>query len=218
MKHLKLFSTDADYQSFVSNVKAPNVSFVEGDVKIYYNPSVEEKPIEIVLPEIDTTGFDPILRIINRETNETYPNHGFASVLHELESYFYNLFPDDSYYGFIITYPNYQLTHSNFNISSIRGKIYTTPTIILFKQNNEDWSMEIAAEIDISNYSVYNDYLSKIVIDGYSLWYDVTWDKSPIRQIECGCTIITSIYETVINDPNTLTLYYMDEDGLVEWD
>lgn len=38
MKHLKLFSTDADYQSFVSNVKTPNVSFVEKDNLIYFHP------------------------------------------------------------------------------------------------------------------------------------------------------------------------------------
>ena len=42
MKHLKLFQADAEYQSFVPNVKTPNVSFVEDDNKVYYNPLTPE--------------------------------------------------------------------------------------------------------------------------------------------------------------------------------
>lgn len=54
MKHLKLFQADADYQSFVSNVKTPNVSFVEGDNLIYYNPQTSDisgyKMVDLGLP------------------------------------------------------------------------------------------------------------------------------------------------------------------------
>lgn len=54
MKHLKLFSTDADYQSFVPNVKTPNVSFVESDNLVYYHPQTNEmseyKMVDLGLP------------------------------------------------------------------------------------------------------------------------------------------------------------------------
>ena len=51
MKHLKLFQADADYQSFVSNVKTPNVSFVENDNKVYYNPF--EKNVRLTMERLE---------------------------------------------------------------------------------------------------------------------------------------------------------------------
>ena len=53
MKHIKYFEQKALYESYIGNSpKLPNVSYVEGDNIVYYNPYVIDTTIDI-----DTTGF-----------------------------------------------------------------------------------------------------------------------------------------------------------------
>ena len=217
MKYLKLFEKDSDYQSYLngSNFILPNVSYCKDTIITYYNPfKTNNEETQIVLPEIDTSSFNPELKLYNRAKGEGYYDENVTYVMKTLESYFYNLY-GDSYQGFIIVYPNY--TCYGFPDLIDENKVFIKPTIIVLGWESDKGSV-VLNEIDISEYSVYQNYLSKFTMSGYSDWYDVTWDNSPIRQISLAYENFPIILETVYNKPDELQLLYLEEMGLVEWD
>ena len=189
MKHLKLFQADADYQSFVSNVKTPNVSFVENDIKVYYNPSVEEKPIEIVLPEMATAGYNPdlVLYYGYEDTVSAYEPE-LSYVNDELYSYFtsiYKINEEEEKLSYTIVYPN-TFSYGVFDWDKMiypEGKLFTTPTLFVTKYNWKTGEHNVLLEKDISNYPVYQNYLSKLTLNGHSNLHNYTMNKESIREM-----------------------------------